>query len=117
APSLIIASPLRRAVQTAEEAAQVFGYKEQILQSRALIPEASPAEVWEEIRIHKREPSILLASHEPLMSSTMGYLLRCPALMGDFNKGALVRIDCEGFGHEPAGLLKWILTPALAGPS
>ena len=49
------------------------------------------------------------------MSSTMAYLLRCPALMVDFKKGALVRIDCEGFGAEPVGYLKWMLTAALAG--
>src|SRR5262245_34770965 len=55
-PTVIVSSPLRRAVQTAEEAAQALKYKGQILLSRALIPEASPAEVWEEIRVHKREP-------------------------------------------------------------
>lgn len=116
-PSLIISSPLRRAVQTAEEAAGALGYQGEILLSKALLPEASPGGVWDEIRVHKGEPSILLASHEPLMSSTMAHLLRCPALMVDFKKGALVRIDCEGFGPEPAGFLKWMLTAALAGSS
>ena len=116
-PALIVSSTLRRAVQTAEEAAGALGYQGKILLTRALMPEASPSGVWEEIRVHKHEPSILLASHEPLMSSTMGYLLRCPALMVDFKKGALVRIDCEGFGPEPVGFLKWMLTASLAGPA
>ncbi len=113
-PSLILSSPLKRAVQTAEEAAAALGYEDRILLTRALIPEASPREVWDEIRVHRPEPAILLASHEPLMSSTMAYLLRSPALMVDFKKGALVRIDCEGFGAEPSGSLKWMLTAALA---
>jgi phosphohistidine phosphatase len=114
APTLILSSPLKRAVQTAEEAAEALGYPDKILLTKTLVPEAAPAEVWEEIRVHKREESILLASHEPLMSSTAAFLLRSPGLMIDMKKGALVRIDCEGFGVEPAGVLKWMLTAALA---
>ena len=30
-------------------------------------------------------------------------------------KGAIVRIDCEGFGGEPVGILRWMLTAGLAG--
>jgi phosphohistidine phosphatase len=115
APSLILSSPLKRAVQTAEEAADALGYKGKILLAKTLVPEAAPAEVWEEIRVHKHEGSILLASHEPLMSSTVAFFLRSPGLMVDMKKGALVRIDCEGFGPEPACVLKWMLTPGLAG--
>lgn len=113
-PSLIVSSPLKRAVQTAEEAAAALGYQDKILTARALVPEASPRDVWDEIRVHRQEPAILLSSHEPLMSATMAYLLRSPALTVDFKKGAIVRIDCEGFGPEPAGCLKWMLTAALA---
>jgi hypothetical protein len=29
-------------------------------------------------------------------------------------KGGVVRIDLEGFGPEPSGLLKWYLVPKLA---
>jgi phosphohistidine phosphatase SixA len=85
------------------------------VRTRALVPEASPFETWEEIRSRKSEGSILLASHEPLMSSMVAFLLDSPALQVDMKKAALVRVDCDRCGPEPHGLLKWMMTPALAG--
>jgi phosphohistidine phosphatase len=109
-PTLILTSPYVRAVQTAGIAADVFGYKKDLLRTTALVPEASPHDVWEEIRVHRDEPAILLASHEPLMSSVAAFLLRSPALQVDMKKGAMVRVDCDRFGAEPHGILKWMLT-------
>ena len=70
-PSLILSSPFRRAVETAEVAVEVFRYEGEIVRSRAFVPEASPKLAWEEIRAHSKEESVLIASHEPLMSSLM----------------------------------------------
>jgi phosphohistidine phosphatase len=113
-PDVILSSPYRRAVETAEVAADVLGYKGKVVRTRALVSEASPSEVWGEIRSRKDERSILLASHEPLMSSTVAFLLGSPALQVDMKKAALVRIDCDSLGPEPRGVLKWMITPALA---
>ena len=112
-PGLILSSPYRRAVETAEIAAEVLVYRGKIVKTPALAPEASPYAVWEEIRAREDEPSIVLASHEPLMSSTVALLLGCPALMVDMKKAALVRIDCDRFGREPRGVLRWMLVPAV----
>ena len=112
-PTLILSSPYRRALQTAAVAADVLGYSGEVVRTRALVPEAAPAEAWEEIRGRKTERSILLASHEPLMSSLAAYLLDSPSLRVDMKKAGLVRIDCERFGPEPEGLLKWMLTPGV----
>jgi phosphohistidine phosphatase len=112
-PSLILSSPYRRAVETAEVAAEVLGYKGEIVRTRALVPEASPSDAWEEIRNRKDERAILLASHEPLMSSMAAFLLDSPALRLEMKKAALVRIDCERFGPKAAGVLKWMLTPGV----
>lgn len=114
APSLILTSPYRRALETAEIAAKVLGYQGRLVHSRSLVPEASPHDLWDEMRQHRTETAILLASHEPLMSSTAAYLLGTPALQVDMKKAALVRIDCERLGGDPRGVLKWMLTPALA---
>jgi phosphohistidine phosphatase len=113
APSLILSSPYKRAVETAAVAADVFGYKKDVLQTRALVPEARPNECWDEIRVHKDEAAVLLASHEPLMSALAAYLLRSPALQVDMKKAAMVRVDCEQFAAEPHGVLKWMLTPGV----
>ena len=113
-PSLILASPLRRARQTAEIAANVFGYREEILTSGALEPGSSPESVWEELRLHKDEPQVLLAGHEPLFSALMAYLLEAPTLRVDFKKGALARIDGEAANASPRGVLRWMITSKLA---
>jgi phosphohistidine phosphatase len=112
-PTLIVSSPYKRAVETAEVAAEVLGYKGRLLQTRALVPEGSPQSVWDELRTHKSEQSVLLAGHEPLMSALVAFLLNSPALEVDMKKAALVRIDCERMGAEPRGILKWMLTPGV----
>ena len=112
-PSLILSSPYRRALETAAAAAEVFAYKGEIVRTGTLLPESSPFDAWEEIRTHKDERAVLLASHEPLMSSMAAFLLDSPALTVDMKKAALVRIDCERFGPKAAGVLKWMLTPGL----
>jgi phosphohistidine phosphatase len=113
-PSLILASPYRRARETAAIASNVLDYKGKVVETNSLIPEASPQEMWQEIRARHGEGAILLASHEPLMSALAAFLLACPALQVDVKKAALVRIDCDRIGREPRGVLKWMLTPALA---
>jgi len=113
-PSLILTSPLVRAVQTAEMAAEILRYTGALLQTEALVPEASPQDVWNELRSRKDEDAILLAGHEPLFSAATAYLLACPTLQFEFKKGALARIDAERLSGEPRGVLQWVLTPKLA---
>ena len=115
APDLILSSPYRRALETADVAIELLGYEGKVVRTRALVPEASPFDTWEEIRSRKGEESILLASHEPLMSSMVAFLLDSPAMQVDMKKAALVRVDCDRFGPEPCGVLKWMMTPAVAG--
>ena len=114
-PDLILSSPLRRALETAEIAAEWLKYDGKVVLSGALVPDGNPRQVWDEIRTHKSESAILLASHEPLMSSLLAHLLGSPALMVDVKKAGLARIDFDRFGPVPRGILKWLLTPATAG--
>jgi phosphohistidine phosphatase len=113
-PGLILSSPYKRAIQTADVAAEVLGYKGKVVETKALIPDAPPHEAWEELRERQSESAILLASHEPLMSTLAAFLLAVPALQVDMKKAALVRIDCDRFGRDPRGVLRWMLTPAVA---
>ncbi len=114
-PDLILSSPYRRAIETAEIAASSLGYRGKVVETKALLPNAGPREAWDDIRAHKTDNAILLASHEPLMSALTAFLLSCPTLVVDMKKAALVRVDCESLGVEPRGILKWMLTPATAG--
>lgn len=112
-PSLILSSPLRRALETAEIAARELGYEGKLLRTPALTPESSPQQVWDAVREHRDESPILLAGHEPLFSATVAYLLGSTHAMVHFRKGALARIDVQGTGPTPAGVLQWMLTAKL----
>jgi phosphohistidine phosphatase len=112
-PSIILSSPYRRAIETAAVAAEVLGYKGEIVRTGALEPESSPFDAWEEIRHRKDERAVVLSSHEPLMTSLAAFLLDSPALHVDMKKAALARIDCDRFGPKAAGVLKWMLTPGV----
>ena len=114
-PSLILTSPYKRALQTAQLAAEILDYKGELLRTKALEPSGSPQAVWDEIRVHKDEARILLAGHEPLFSRLTAYLLGSPNLQVDFKKGAIACIELERFPAEPHGVLRWMLTPKLAG--
>jgi phosphohistidine phosphatase len=113
-PALILSSPLARAIETAQLAGGILGYQGGVVQTRALVPEARPEEVWAELRERRDENAVLLAGHEPLFSYTTAYLLGCPALQLVFEKGALLRVDIDKFGGEPRGVLRWMLTPDLS---
>ncbi|MCE5308547.1 MAG: histidine phosphatase family protein [Acidobacteriales bacterium] len=113
-PSLVLTSPYRRAMETAQLAVDILGYKSEPVRSDALKPMADPRDAWEEIRLHKNEESIYLAGHEPLFGRLTAFLAGAPSLQVDFKKGAIVRIDVDRFGAEPAGILKWMLVPKLA---
>ena len=114
APSLILSSPYKRAIQTAQMAAEILDYRGEVLRTKALEPGGSPKLVWDEIRVHKDEPGILLAGHEPLFSRLAAYLLGSPNLQVEFKKGAIVCVELERFPAEPHGVLRWMLTSRLA---
>jgi phosphohistidine phosphatase len=114
APSLILTSPYKRALQTAQMAAEILQYKGELLRTQALEPGSSPKAVWDEIRVHKDESGILLAGHEPLFSRLTAYLLGSPNLVVEFKKGAMACIEVERFPAEPHGVLRWMLTSKLA---
>ena len=114
-PALILTSPYRRAVETAQIAASSLGYRKDLLRTKALAPASAPKDVWDEIRVHKDADSLMLVGHEPLLGQILGYLLDAPTLLVDLKKGALCRLDIVEFGAQPRGVLKWLVAPKLAG--
>lgn len=114
AVSLILSSPYRRARETADMVADLLSTEAELLESTTLQPDGRAEQVWQEIRAHKDMDSVMLVSHEPLLSSVAAYLLNSPSLRVDFKKGALLRIDVESFGPQPHGVLRWMITSRLA---
>lgn len=113
-PTLILTSPLKRAVQTAEIVQNVLKYKSELLRSNALVPGATVEQAWDEIRDHRDESSLMLVGHNPLFTELAAYLLGSKEMQIDFKKGALLRVDLDNFPAHPNGLLRWYLTPKLA---
>ena len=115
APTLILTSPYVRAVQTADLAAKLLGCKKKIVRTDALLPSASPEDVWREIRGLRAESAILLAGHEPLLSQTASYLLGEERTIIELKKAALAAIEVGSAGKAPEGVLRWLITPKMAG--
>lgn len=113
APDSILSSPLVRALETARLAADILGYRGEIERSDALLPDASPPALWQEIRANKNRQAVLAAGHEPHLSAALAYLLGTPSLQVDFKKGALALLDCDRFGPQPQCVLKWLITPSM----
>jgi phosphohistidine phosphatase len=113
-PTLILTSSLKRAVETAEIAQEVLGYKGELLRTEALLPGSSVEDVWDEIRVHANETVIVLVGHNPLFAELAGYLLGAPELHVDVKKGSLLRIDFETLSSQPKGILRWFLVAKLA---
>jgi len=107
--TLIVSSPLVRAVQTAEIVAAAVDYGGRLLVNEALVPEGrvSRAVAW--LATLDGEDSIALVAHEPILSSLAGALLgvdRFPAL----RKGEVVRIRLPDGSGQP-GELRWRIDP------
>lgn len=112
-PGLILTSPYIRARQTARIAAEVLGYKDDLIESGVLVPGGESQEVWNEVRAHRDQNEVLLVGHDPLFSGLVGFLLGSQSILVDMKKGAMVRLDFENFAPQPHGVLKWMLVPKL----
>jgi phosphohistidine phosphatase len=110
---LVLSSPLVRAVQTAEMAREILGVESPVEQTNVLLPAASPQKVWEELQGLRNLDEVLLAGHEPLLSSLAAWLLGAPKLQVHMTKAALLSIELAVFRGETHGILNWMVTPKL----
>jgi phosphohistidine phosphatase len=113
-PQLVLSSPYLRAKQTAEVARFMTGCDEEVVYSDALTPAASPADAWQEIRLYRESDPILVASHDPLISSLLSFLMGTNQYIHSFKKSGLAKVELHHTGTRPGGELQWLLTPALA---
>jgi phosphohistidine phosphatase len=109
--SLMVASPLVRAVQTAEIVAAEIGYRDRIAVTDLLVPEGTASRLVAFLRTTGREreregtPSIALVAHEPILSALAAELTgkaRHPPL----RKTEALRIRI-GSGPDGKGTLRW----------
>ena len=111
----ILSSPYRRAMHTAQIAAIEAGASQPILEVGALTPDSSPAEAWNEVKLHcNGKGPVLLVGHEPLFSSLTAYLLGAPDLALEFGTATLACVEMPSGVSRPRGSLKWLMPAKLA---
>jgi phosphohistidine phosphatase len=72
---LVVSSPLKRSLQTAQLVATETGYEAKILQSAALAPEASVADFHRLLTTCRDRENLLLVGHNPNLQSFLSSLL------------------------------------------
>jgi phosphohistidine phosphatase len=104
--TLIVTSPLVRAVQTAEIVAAAVGYRGRMPASDLLEPEAAALDVVAFLGTVADEKSVALVAHEPILSAVAAALThkpRYPAL----RKAEALRIRLPDGPGGAAGSLRW----------
>jgi phosphohistidine phosphatase len=108
----VISSPLTRAVQTAELAVTELGYKDRIVISDALRPEANSDQFHDLLTHYSRSKAIIVVGHNPSITEFLLHLMtgNQPHDCVDFKKGAVAKVEL----HGEKGVLHWLLTPKMA---
>jgi phosphohistidine phosphatase len=111
--SLMVSSPLVRAVQTAEIVAAEIGYRERLPVTDLLVPDGAAAQVVSWLKSARRNlegsASIALVAHEPILSALAALLIgkaRYPPL----RKTEALRIRLGAPSEESPdgkGILRW----------
>ncbi len=112
-PEVILSSPWTRAIDTARAAAAAL-HCEQPVETKSLLPDVLPSHIWSEIRSLRPLKEIMVVGHEPHLSRFAAFLLEAPVAI-DMKKAGLLRIEVQEREGPPRGILKWMLTPKLAG--
>lgn len=110
-PNKILTSPLKRALETTQIVAKQFELEEQIEVTDLLIPHALPVELRKHLASMKELSSVLLVSHEPLLSEFAAFLMDSRGPNLHFRKGALACIEISHSRAFERGQLQWLIQP------
>ena len=106
----IASSPLLRARETAEIASQVFGLE--FLVTNSLEPEGTPDEVYAELESYHATNSVLLISHQPLVSKLLADILGAEPVIS-FATASLALIKVKNRLEAGCGTLVCMIPPQL----
>lgn len=109
-PDIILASPLIRAVHTAEIVAEEIGQKDKIFAEAALRPEASYEDFQDLLRRHENKKQVMVVGHNPSLSEFLNNVLADgDSFHGiELKKAAIAKVEREG---GKTATLKWLLPP------
>ncbi len=108
---LLAASPLRRAQETADIVAKVFGVTE-IVEQPLLSPDADAMALFDWLAEQSGDATVALVGHEPDLSRFIALLLTGkPVSLVTLKKGACALIEFPGKPAAGRGTLLWLLQP------
>lgn len=114
---LIVSSPLKRSLQTAQLVATETGYEQNVLISNALSPLATFTQFQRLLRECEAHENVLVVGHNPNITAFLGYLI-APSIPAPDNpdnarvrlrKGSLARLNLQ---RGPA-TLQWLIDPRI----
>jgi phosphohistidine phosphatase len=109
-PDLVLTSPLRRCVETAEIVADTLGVADRLYEEARIAPGFRLGDLQKIVEQNPDAQQLMVVGHQPDLGIIAGQLIASPAL--DVKKGGLVRIDADRI--EPGwGVLVWMLAPGL----
>lgn len=113
---LIVSSPLKRCLQTAQLVGTEMGYEAKILHAQALEPGADFAHFQRLVHECRTYENVLMVGHNPNLTAFLGQLIAgsqgdgAPSMANvRLRKGSIARVTVE---RGPA-ILKWLLDPRL----
>jgi phosphohistidine phosphatase len=113
----IIASPLKRARQSAQFVATEIGFESPVLTSPALAPDGDYAALQQLIALHSSREGVLVVGHNPNLHQFIARLMSgngnghiSPTGSIRLRKGAIARLDMSKRPPQ----LQWLIDPRLA---
>ena len=111
-PARILASPLRRARETALLLAEATGCPETPVAAPTLVPDSTPERVWAGLADHGDTAELMLVGHQPLLGAVYAFLLGAPTLAIAVEPGSIGCLDLDRLTGPPRGELCWLVSPA-----
>ena len=110
-PEVIVSSPLKRSLQTAQFVGTELGYEAKVEVSAALAPDASFSAFQKLIEKYADRDDVLFVGHNPNLFQFLGRIITGNGGAGvRMRKGSVARIDLSK--HPP--LLQWLIDPRMA---
>jgi phosphohistidine phosphatase len=108
---VIVSSPLKRALQTAQFVGTELGYEAKVEISQALGPDADYASFQELLAIYADREAVLMVGHNPNLFLFLGRLVTGNGGAAiRMRKGSIARVDLDR--HPP--VLQWLIDPRSA---
>ena len=108
----ILTSPFERARQTARIVAAALHMEDRLEEIQQLCPDQSVQDLLSALAAYSGKDNILLIGHEPLLSSTVSFLLSGSAGAEiRLKKGGLCCLEVDRLPPKESAVLDWALTP------